>query len=133
MYDELKHHGIKGQKWGIRRFQNKNGGLTPAGRTRYDDMSARQQKKVIRKEVKSMKKEGTAVHNRPLREAMVKNGKIWLAAQGVGVVALKSGKFNIAAGAEYASLFAVGKMVVDTYKHGKQNAAAARDKIEKER
>lgn len=35
--DELYHHGIKGQKWGIRRFQNKNGGLTSAGRKRYAD------------------------------------------------------------------------------------------------
>ena len=33
----LYHHGIKGQKWGVRRFQNKNGSLTPAGRKRYDD------------------------------------------------------------------------------------------------
>lgn len=30
----LIHHGIKGQKWGIRRFQNKDGSLTPAGRKR---------------------------------------------------------------------------------------------------
>ena len=29
--DELYHHGIKGQKWGIRRFQNKDGSLTKAG------------------------------------------------------------------------------------------------------
>lgn len=35
--DELYHHGIKGQKWGIRRFQNKDGSLTPSGRKRYDD------------------------------------------------------------------------------------------------
>jgi len=32
---ELYHHGIKGQKWGILRFQNKDGSLTPAGRIRY--------------------------------------------------------------------------------------------------
>lgn len=35
--DELYHHGIKGMKWGIRRFQNKDGSLTPAGKKRYDD------------------------------------------------------------------------------------------------
>ena len=34
---QLYHWGIKGQKWGIRRFQNKDGSLTPAGRTRYAD------------------------------------------------------------------------------------------------
>ena len=34
---ELRHHGIKGQKWGVRRFQNKDGSLTPAGKKRYDD------------------------------------------------------------------------------------------------
>ncbi len=31
----LEHHGILGQKWGVRRFQNKNGTLTAQGRKRY--------------------------------------------------------------------------------------------------
>lgn len=32
---DLAHHGIKGQRWGIRRFQKEDGSLTPAGVKRY--------------------------------------------------------------------------------------------------
>lgn len=31
------HHGIKGQKWGVRRYQNKDGSLTPEGKKRYSE------------------------------------------------------------------------------------------------
>lgn len=33
--NELKHHGILGMKWGVRRYQNADGSLTAAGRKRY--------------------------------------------------------------------------------------------------
>jgi hypothetical protein len=33
--NELKHYGILGMKWGVRRFQNKDGSLTEAGKKRY--------------------------------------------------------------------------------------------------
>jgi hypothetical protein len=36
MYNaELYHHGVKGQKWGVRRYQYADGSLTPAGKKRY--------------------------------------------------------------------------------------------------
>lgn len=51
--DELTHHGIKGQRWGFRRFQNKDGSLTPAGRKRVakmkDEYTALTGKRLIRK------------------------------------------------------------------------------------
>lgn len=34
MENSLTHHGIKGQKWGVRRFQNEDGTLTAAGKKR---------------------------------------------------------------------------------------------------
>lgn len=35
MSSYLEHHGILGMKWGVRRYQNKDGSLTPAGKKRY--------------------------------------------------------------------------------------------------
>lgn len=37
---ELYHHGILGQKWGVRRFQNKDGSLTPAGKVHLQEIKS---------------------------------------------------------------------------------------------
>ena len=56
---ELYHHGIKGQRWGVRRFQNKDGSLTSKGRKRYgsDKDSAKKEDPPKRKSVKDMSDE----------------------------------------------------------------------------
>lgn len=44
MQNEIKHFGIEGMKWGVRRYQNEDGTLTPAGKARYNANYSEQQR-----------------------------------------------------------------------------------------
>lgn len=46
--DELYHHGIKGQRWGVRRYQNADGTLTTAGKAKFGKKVARKYYRINR-------------------------------------------------------------------------------------
>lgn len=45
--DGLAHHGVKGQRWGVRKFQNEDGSLTPKGRKHYEKKLAKAERKKV--------------------------------------------------------------------------------------
>lgn len=79
---ELYHHGILGQKWGIRRYQNPDGTLTPAGRRHLEKKDAKWAKKnydkLYNKTYKASKKELTGAVNDLNRHLSMKtaNGRL---------------------------------------------------------
>lgn len=62
----LAHHGIKGQKWGIRRYQNKDGSLTAAGKKR----AATLEKKYAKVTGKNIQTRSNSTSNHMSKEKM---------------------------------------------------------------
>lgn len=48
-YNELTHWGVKGMRWGVRRYQNEDGSLTASGRRRYNQSDDSKAASEIRK------------------------------------------------------------------------------------
>lgn len=76
MDNELMHWGIKGMKWGVRRYQNKDGSLTPAGKKRYDKEMAKlkEEEKIAKNKLRTQAKLNKLDEKRKEIEAL-KSGK----------------------------------------------------------
>ena len=77
----LAHHGTKGMRWGIRKYQNEDGTLTPAGEARY---AKKQDKQKFKEEVKAYQRESKELADKLTRShplnseiASAKRDKEW--------------------------------------------------------
>lgn len=64
MSAELVHAGIKGQKWGFRRFQNPDGTWTEAGKLRYGSRAEKREARKVAKENERIQNEIAAAAER---------------------------------------------------------------------
>lgn len=110
----IAHHGIKGQKWGVRRYQNEDGTLTKAGQRRYERDVRKYEKRVKRYERgKKLYSEGHTIQGENIKNGFANLGT--LAAAGLaGAAITATGKdFVMKRGAATitASSATVGKKV----------------------
>jgi len=91
--DELYHHGIKGQKWGIRRYQNPDGSYTAAGKKRYGIDGSRNKGTSKSNDSSGSEKKGLSDKQKKALKVGAAVGATALAAVG-GYALYKSGKLD---------------------------------------
>lgn len=70
--NELYHHGIKGMRWGVRRFQNPDGTLTAAGKRREQANSDRAARKEAKKQREWNAKNSAQLSDKELTEQIIR-------------------------------------------------------------
>lgn len=99
---ELYHWGIKGQKWGVRRYQNEDGTLTESGRARYNsDLTEKDPKKMTDEDLRKSSQRIQAEQNYKMLRSKEKTGSQ------ISKTALTTA---IAVGASVASTYAASRI-----------------------
>lgn len=71
----LQHHGVKGQQWGVRKYQYADGSLTPAGRKRYNKGTAEKVSSMMSQKASyAIKSVGTQLTGRQYVDGYLKSG-----------------------------------------------------------
>ena len=101
----LAHHGVKGQKWGVRRYQNQDGSLTEEGRRRYSKSSESSvDSDKFKKNIgTAVKVASTGVAVAGLAAATATGMTPLIAAKGVSMAVLSANPSAAVAGATYLS------------------------------
>lgn len=100
MNTRLMHHGIKGQKWGVRRYQNKDGSLTALGKARRNrplDVNSMDRKEFL---------------------SLIKSGQDFVAKKGTELYRSTTEQYEATRGKKYVS---VRKQDIATYEHFAQD------------
>lgn len=96
----IQHYGIFGMRWGVRRFQNKDGSLTDAGRRRYDALVS---KKGTRRDSMSSMRNKYLDKSKTAAGVYSKNGEDYIK-KGASLYRLSSSKEKLDSRRKYASV-----------------------------
>lgn len=98
--NEIKHYGIKGQRWGIRRFQNEDGSLKNKAKNKFKTGEPKQKKVLTPEEKKARSKKGLKIAGGIL----------------AGVGTMVAADFIMAKATGDLNLFEVGQLAVEAVK-----------------